>query len=132
LTGHSRPIRSVKFSPKGTLLAAAGDSSTISLYNVSHGELIANMGGNEGILFSVDWNETGEYLLSTSYEGKSKVWWMESRACVATQNDTTDPLFAGCWLQKGWGTAVIGGVNQGFATVGADTSLRWYREAAGS
>ncbi|ANB14002.1 SKI complex subunit WD repeat protein SKI8 [Sugiyamaella lignohabitans] len=132
LTGHSNPIRTVKFSPAATLLAIGGDSKLISLYSMTSGEHITNLTGSDGWVFGLDWNETGEFLLSASYDGRSRVWWLESRQCVAAQNDSSQPLFGCKWLKKGWGVGVIGGINQGFATVGVDKTLRWYREAAGN
>ena len=62
--GLIKPVRTVSFSPGCKLLAAAGDSKTIALYDVEHGEQIANLYGHAAWIFSVDWSDTGEYLLS--------------------------------------------------------------------
>ena len=59
-----KPVRSVAFSPGGRLLAAAGDSKLIALYDVSSGEQVANLTGHASWIFSLDWSDTGEYLLS--------------------------------------------------------------------
>ena len=56
----------VSFSPGGKLLAAAGDSNIIALYDVVNGEQIANLSGHNTWILSVDWSNTGEYLLSGS------------------------------------------------------------------
>uniref|UniRef100_A0A060T5Z4 ARAD1C09636p n=1 Tax=Blastobotrys adeninivorans TaxID=409370 RepID=A0A060T5Z4_BLAAD len=132
LPSYSGVIRSAKFSPQGQFLAAAGDSTDIAIYDTSSATLITNLSGHEGWIFSVDWNETGEYLLSTCYDGKCKVWSFETRTSVATQSESHLPLFCAKWLQKGWGVGVIGGVHQGFVTVGLERSVRWYRQAAGN
>lgn len=57
-------MRAVAFSPGGRLLAAAGDSKVIALYDVSSGEQVANLMGHNAWIFSLDWSDTGEYLLS--------------------------------------------------------------------
>ena len=57
-------MRAVAFSPGGRLLAAAGDSRVIHLYDVSSGEHITSLLGHKAWIFSLDWNDTGEYLLS--------------------------------------------------------------------
>ncbi|MCJ1355881.1 MAG: hypothetical protein MMC33_005873 [Icmadophila ericetorum] len=59
-----KPVRSVAFSPGGKLLAAAGDSRVIALYDVSSGQQVANLTGHGAWIFSLDWSNTGEYLLS--------------------------------------------------------------------
>ena len=62
--GLVKPVRAVAFSPGGKLLAAAGDSKVIALYDVSSGEQVANLIGHGAWIFSLDWSDTGEYLLS--------------------------------------------------------------------
>ena len=64
LPGLIKPVRSVAFSPASKLLAAAGDARVIALYDVSSGEQVANLSGHNAWIFSLDWNDTGEYLLS--------------------------------------------------------------------
>ncbi len=58
------PVRCVAFSPGGKLLAAAGDSKIIVLYESSSGEQVANLSGHSSWIMSLDWSYTGEYLLS--------------------------------------------------------------------
>ena len=62
--GLVKTVRAVAFSPGGRLLAAAGDSKVIALYDVSSGEQVANLMGHGAWIFSLDWSDTGEYLLS--------------------------------------------------------------------
>jgi len=59
-------VRAVTFSPGGKLLAAAGDSKVIALYDVFSGEQVANLTGHGAWVFSLDWSDTGEFLLSGS------------------------------------------------------------------
>lgn len=64
LPGLAKPVRAVSFSPGGTLLAAAGDSKIIALYDALSGEQVANLSGHGGWICSLDWSSNGEYLLS--------------------------------------------------------------------
>lgn len=64
ILGLIKPVRSVAFSPGGSLLAAAGNSKVIALYDVSSGEQVANLMGHGAWVMSLDWSNTGEYLLS--------------------------------------------------------------------
>lgn len=62
--GLVKPVRSVAFSPAGKLLAAAGDSKVIVLYDSSSGEQVAHLAGHSAWVLSLHWSNTGEYLLS--------------------------------------------------------------------
>jgi len=124
LPGLVKPVRTVAFSPAGTRLAAAGDSRVIALYDVKHGEQVANLTGHSSLIFSVDWSDTGEYLLSGSFDGKAKVWSIDQRTCVATHSETDKTLWCVKWLPKT-------GRSETFATAGANKSISFYREATG-
>ena len=62
--GLINPVRAVSFSPGVKLLAAAGDAKTIALYEVESGERVAILTGHVSWIFTLDWNDSGEYLLS--------------------------------------------------------------------
>ena len=122
--GMVKSVRTVAFSPGGTRIAAAGDARVIALYDVQHGEQVANLTGHTAWIFSVDWSDTGEYLLSGSFDGKVKVWNVETRTCVATHSERGKTLWSVKWLPKT-------GRSEAFATAGANRSISFYREAAG-
>ncbi|KAH8596485.1 WD40-repeat-containing domain protein [Bisporella sp. PMI_857] len=124
LPGLVKPVRTLAFSPAGTRLAAAGDARVIALYDVQHGEQVANLTGHSAWIFSVDWSDTGEYLLSGSFDGKVKAWSIDTRSCVATHSETDKTLWCVKWLPKT-------GRSEGFATAGANRSITFYREATG-
>ncbi|KAI9815038.1 MAG: superkiller [Pycnora praestabilis] len=124
LPGLVKPVRAVAFSPGGKLLAAAGDSKVIALYDVSSGEQVANLTGHGSWVFSLDWSDTGEFLLSGAFDGKVKVWSIDQRVCVATHTETDKTLWSAKWLPKT-------GRSEGFAIAGANRSISFYREATG-
>jgi len=125
LPGLIKPVRSVAFSPRNTRLAAAGDAGVIALYDPNSGEQVANLTSNGSWIFSLDWSSTGEYLLSGAWDGKVKVWSVESGTTVATHNESEKTVWAVKWLPKV-------GRNESFATAGANRTISFYREAAGS
>ncbi|PCH04211.1 Hypothetical protein PENO1_028690 [Penicillium occitanis (nom. inval.)] len=119
-----KPVRAVAFSPGGKLLAAAGDSKVIVLYDTESGEQVTQLTGHSAWILSLDWSHTGEYLLSGSFDGKVKVWSIERRACVATHSENDKAVWSVKWLPKI-------GRTEGFATAGASRSISFYREATG-
>lgn len=125
LLGLVHPVRSVAFSPASSLLAAGGDARIIALYDVKSGEQVANLTGHGGWVLSLDWSDTGEYLLSGSHDSKAKVWRVETRTCVATHAYSDKPLWTVKWLPK------IPAKSEMFALAGGNNSISFYREAAG-
>jgi len=92
---------------------------------------------------SLDWSSTGEYLLSgfvttytadalvkyililvRSFDGKAKVWAVETHNCVATHGESDKTLWSVKWLPKMGRTEM-------FAVGGANRSISFYREASG-
>ncbi|KAJ5587931.1 WD domain protein [Penicillium hispanicum] len=124
LSGLVQAVRAVAFSPGGKILAAAGDSKVIVLYDTSSGEQIANLSGHSAWILSLSWSNTGEYLLSSSFDGKVKVWSIDSKTCVATHSETEKAVWSVIWLPKT-------NRSEAFATAGANRSVAFYREATG-
>ena len=127
LSGLIKPVRSVKFSPACKYLAAAGDARIIALYDTRSGEQIANLTGHASWIMAVDWNWSGEFLLSGGYDGKVKIWSVERRECVATQTESEKCLWSVKWLPKAASMR-----NETFVTAGAGRTLAFYREASGT
>jgi len=125
LHGIVKPVRSVRFSPFGKLLAAAGDANVVALFDVVSGEQVANLIGHTSWIFSLAWNFTGEHLVSVSFDGKAKVWSTETRTCVATHSESGGSLYAVQWMPK------LPTTSEGFITGGASRTLCFYREASG-
>ncbi|PKS07019.1 hypothetical protein jhhlp_005616 [Lomentospora prolificans] len=125
LTGSPKAIRTVAFSPGSSRLAAGGDSAVIALYDMQHGEQVGILTGHSAWVTSVDWNDSGEFLLSGSMDGKAKVWSIDRKVCVATHSETEKPLWSVKWLPKT-------GRSEFFCTAGSNRSISFYREATGA
>lgn len=124
LPGLLKPVRAVAFSPGCTRLAAAGDAGVIAIYDVKHGEQVANLTGHSAWIFSIDWSETGEYLISGSSDGKVKVWSIDQRSVVSTYSETGQTLWSVKFIPKKERI-------ERFVTAGASRSICLYREASG-
>lgn len=138
LPGLASPVRTVRFSPASTLLAAAGDARVIALYSVQSGEQVASLASGTGLsssswIFSVSWSPgTGEYLVSAGWDGKIRVWRTETGECVATMQEAEKAVWSVEWLKGNGGQKGVQGRVEGFAAAGTGGGIRFYREAAGS
>lgn len=161
--GLVKPVRTVSFSPASTILAAAGDSATISLFSISHldtpsssqqssqqsqssqksshhvGEQIATLrpssttSTSSSPILSLSFSPaTGAYLLTGSYDGKVRIWDIETRQCVSTHSETGDVLWSVRWLPsiKNPGGGSLRAAER-FVTAGGAGSITFYREASG-
>jgi len=136
VTGLVKPVRTVAFSPGCQRLAAAGDAGVIALYDMKHGEHVSNLvpsSNKPAWITSVDWNSTGEYLVSGSLDGKARVWDVARSACAATHSETESALWSVRWLPRSEKALAPGmGKAEMFCATGANRSLTFYREATGS
>ncbi|KAM5492900.1 Ski complex subunit Rec14 [Microsporum audouinii] len=94
----------------------------IILYEITSGEQFATLAGHAAWVMSLDWNESGEFLLSGSFDGKVKVWSIERKACVATLSESDKAIWSVKWLPK------VGKAER-FAAAGANQNITLYREA---
>ena len=80
--GHTDRVQSVSFSPDGTLVASAGDT-TVKLWNVETGEHIGTLGGQkDGGFNSLAFSPDGGTLATSSWNGGFKLWDVATRTEV--------------------------------------------------
>jgi len=75
--GLKESVRSLAFTPDGTVLAAAGGDTedfAIHLWDVASGREIGNLVGHSGIVWGAAFSPDGQMLASVSSDGTAKVW----------------------------------------------------------
>lgn len=158
----SSSVRSVRFSPLGSILAIASDSGsygTVTLYDTTYGENVGsltipghstsvNVGAyaHENWVFDLDFNESGDSIVTAGYDGLVRIWNLETRERAATLNlsptdvddeDIVDEEDGKCpaigvrFINKGVRGGAGGDSNDGLVVISLDRGVRWYREAGG-
>jgi WD40 repeat protein len=89
LTGHTRNVWSVAFSPDGRLLASGSNDNTIKLWEVASGREVRILTGHSGAVFSVAFSPDGRLLASGSYDTTIKLWEVATGNLVRTLSGHT-------------------------------------------
>lgn len=80
-------VRSLAFTPDGTVLAGAGGDTAdfaVHLWDVASGQAIGTLGGHTGIVWSVAFSPDGELLASVSSDAIAKIWDWRSGELIET------------------------------------------------
>ena len=77
-TGHNGEVRSVAFSPDGSLVATASWDNTVKLWEAKTGKQIRTFKGHENGVNSVAFSPTGDMIATGSIDETAKVWDVKS------------------------------------------------------
>ncbi len=73
-TGHSAKVRSVAFSPDGTLLATGSEDHSVRLWRISDGTPVRTFNGHGAEVYAVSFTADGSRIVSAGADRTIKVW----------------------------------------------------------
>ncbi|GIH61991.1 caspase, EACC1-associated type [Microbispora siamensis] len=107
-------VNAVAFSPDGSLLVTAGDDTTVRVWDVATGEVVAVLTGHTGPVKAVAFSDDGAHLATAGDDTTVRVWDVASREVVAVFTGHTGPVKAVAFSPDG----------SRLATAGEDTTIR--------
>lgn len=72
--GHTRLLKSVRFSSDGSQLATAGEDQAIKIWKTEGYTHLGSFTGHINTVSGLDWSRDGNRLISASLDGTLKVW----------------------------------------------------------
>ena len=82
LAGHSAPVKSLAFSPNGSLLASGSQDKTLRLWDVESGNQLHVFEGYESGVQSLSFSPDGRQLASATVHGRLKLWHVLDRNAI--------------------------------------------------
>jgi WD40 repeat protein len=84
LGGHTKVVRSVTFSPDGSLLASASDDGTVKVWRPLPGPAVRTLEGHRGAVNSVAFSPDGKTLATAGADGTVRLWTVATGAALKT------------------------------------------------
>jgi WD domain, G-beta repeat/Planctomycete cytochrome C len=98
LSGLADYVRSIAFSPDGTLVAAAGGApqsqGEIKIWNVQSHQFLKTLQGHKDCIYSIAWSPDGKLIASGSYDKMVKLWDVNAGKELLNLQDHIDAVFA--------------------------------------
>lgn len=74
LSGHTKAIRFVAFSPDGLRLVSASDDGMAKLWDVATGTIVGPLIGHDGAVFAASFSPDGKRVVTASWDGTARLW----------------------------------------------------------
>lgn len=72
--GHTGPVQYAIFSPDGKRVVTASHDKTAKIWDVSSGNLLANLTGHSNFVYSAAYSPDGDRIVTASFDSLAKIW----------------------------------------------------------
>lgn len=67
-------VRSASFSPRGNLIATAGDDGTVFVWDLTKDKQLSEMRGHDGAVYDVNFSPDGDRIVTAGKDGTVRLW----------------------------------------------------------
>jgi WD40 repeat protein len=122
-TGHADFVRSVAFSPDGTLFASGGNDTAVKIWDVATRRELRTLTGNNDVVLALKFSADGKLLVSLGHDNTVHVWDVISGELRTTLKGENGEFSAVCLTPDG--RSLISGNNL-YSSGGGDTLIRFW------
>lgn len=128
-TGHAEFVRSVAFSPDGTLFASGSNDNTVKLWDVASRHELRTLAEHTDHVLDVRFSSDGLLLASLGYDKTLRIWDVASGEPLVTINATNGSFTAFCLTSDS--KTVITANHASDSGSGGDNLIRFWNAASG-
>ncbi len=72
--GHTSAVFDAAFSPDGKRVVTASQDKTAKIWDVTTGDLLADLKGNKQFVMAVEYSPDGKMIVTAGFDGTAKIW----------------------------------------------------------
>ncbi len=92
--GHENIVRSIQFSPDGTLIASSGADEVVNIWDVESGNSLITAGKNMGIIYCVRFSPGGAFVATGNQKNSLQLWHVKSGDCYKKFSGHNGPVLS--------------------------------------
>ncbi|EAS06667.1 notchless-like protein (macronuclear) [Tetrahymena thermophila SB210] len=101
LTGHTKPVNHVQFSPDGRYFISASFDKNLKLWDGFNGAYIASFRGHVASVYQIAWSPDNRLFVSGSKDSTMKVWDIKTKKLMFDLPGHADEVYGVDWSPDG-------------------------------